>query len=257
MKCAYESVMERQAEDKAHEELTDLCEKLGFMWLAFIEAVSENAAADVFGVGRRKLRQMRDETQIDLNEYMCLYAADNPDTGESEDIWEVTQTSSAGLLSRLKQIGVDLKALAGEHPIVDTYCDNWHTEHDLDMHTWRRSYVENMEVKLSVYFAVLLLWWHGSEGYGAGKLTRYYLDIRRKYAEFARVYLEKRAGWRNTMEKMTKAEQDRLQKRGVKFEKAENKPHTVLAIPVSEEFRENLVKFALEFARENRKAKFK
>ena len=39
------------------------------------------------------------------------------------------------------------------------------------------------------------------------------------------------------MEKMTKAEQDRLQQRGVKFEKTENKPHTVLAIPVSEEFR--------------------
>lgn len=72
MKCAWK--------DKMYEnKVVDLYNKLGLLWTAYVESVVENAAADVFGVGRRKLAQMRSETAVDLNHYMVLYSSTDRD----------------------------------------------------------------------------------------------------------------------------------------------------------------------------------
>jgi hypothetical protein len=77
-----------------------------------------------------------------------------------------------------------------------------------------------MDQKQNVYWAVMLLWWHG-HGYGAERLNRYYREVRRRYVAFPSLFLHNRLGWREKMEKMIEKEQERLQARGVEFEEVQ------------------------------------
>lgn len=241
MTCAYKKVLARLAEKHEFEELTDLCNKLGTLWLAYMEAVVENTAAELFRVGRRKLAKMRKETEDDLNYYMSNYAG-RDSTGEIKDeLWETTQDTAFGLMNRLNALGVDLNRIIGEYPVPDRWGETWHTREEHDRHVWREKWVSSMTIKLTVYWAVLLLWWNENEGYAAVRLERYMRAILGKYITFSQIYLEKRTGWKNTMEKMISDEQKLLEKRGVEFESVDDTPiQPRLAIPVSNEFIENL-----------------
>lgn len=204
--------------DKMYEgEVVDLYKMLGFLWTAYVESVLENAAADVFGVGRRKLAQMRSETAVDLNHYMTLYSSTDADGEIDCDIWDSTVETEFALRRKLDMIGVDIDAVNREIPIPDTFGQSWHSKAEWEQYEWRKQYIESMEKKQNVYWSVALLWWNG-EGYGAVRLLRYYRDIRRRYVEFAGIFLRCKDGWNNRMKKMVEAEQKRLISRGVEME---------------------------------------
>ena len=227
MKCAW-----KEAHDK--QRLTDVCENFGTLWLAYIESLAENVAVDVFGVGRRKLSQMRNETADDLNEYMNRYA-DNVG-----DVWETTQDAEFGLIRELCEIGVDIRLINRGIPIPDNHADTWHSPQEMERYKWRRNYVDTMDTKQNVYWAVMLLWWHG-EGYGALRLNRYYTEVRRRYVRFAEHFIRYREGWRMKMERMVAEEQKRLSDRGVEFEAVKTEAmREGRMLPVSDKWLENL-----------------
>jgi hypothetical protein len=199
------------------EMVVDLHKQLGLLWTAYIESVLENAAADVFGVGRRKLAQMRSETAVDLNHYMTLYSSTDADGEIDCDIWDSTVETEFALRRKLNMIGVDIDAVNREIPIPDTFGQSWHSEAEWEQYKWRKQYIDSMEKKQNVYWSVALLWWSG-EGYGAVRLLRYYRDIRRRYVEFAGIFLRHKDGWNDRMKKMVEAEQKRLISRGVEME---------------------------------------
>ena len=117
-------------------------------------------------------------------------------------------------------IGVDVCAVNREIPIPDTFGQSWHSGSEWEQYRWRLQYIESMEKKQNVYWSVALLWWSG-EKYGAVRLTRYYREIRRRYVEFAGVFLRHSTGWLDKMKKMVEAEQKRLIARGVEMENVE------------------------------------
>ena len=196
--------------------VVDLYNTLGLLWTAYVEAVVENTAADVFGVGRRKLAQMRSETADDLNHYMVLYSSTDAEGEIDCDVWDSTVETEFALLGKLDMIGVDVCAVNREIPIPDTFGQSWHSEAEWEQYRWRLQYIESMEKKQNVYWSVALLWWSG-EKYGAVRLTRYYREIRRRYVEFAAVFLRHKDGWHERMKKMVEAEQERLIARGVEM----------------------------------------
>lgn len=227
MKCAWQRTYDAQR-------LSEVCENFGMLWMAYFGSLAENAAADVFGVGRRKLNQMRDGTAADLDEYMCRYA------DSVGDVWETTQDTEFALIRELKEIGVDIHAINRDIPIPDNHAETWHSQLETEKYAWRRQYVDTMDTKQNVYWAVILLWWHG-EGYGAVRLNRYYTEVRRRYVRFAEHFIRYRDGWRAKMESIVKAEQKRVKARGVEFEAVRTEAmREGKMLPVSDKWLENL-----------------
>lgn len=204
--------------DKMYEgKVVELYKTLGLLWVAYVESVVENAAADVFGVGRRKLAQMRSETSVDLNHYMTLYSSTDADGEIDCDVWDSTVETEFALRKKLDMIGVDIDAVNREIPIPDTFGQSWHSKVEWEQYKWRKQYIESMEKKQNVYWSVALLWWSG-EKYGAVRLLRYYREIRRRYVAFAGVFLRHKDDWLERMKKMVEAEQKHLTARGVEME---------------------------------------
>lgn len=176
MKCLYKDAIERKRK-------TEVCDHLGNKWLTFIEALTAAELHRIYGWGAGRIREMQDGVNELLNELMSKYAADG------EDIWETTLTANYGLISRLKSIGFDIAAIGQRMPVIDRFGESWHSERDRQKHIFREQWIATMEKKLTVYFAVLLLWLNERHGFGAVRLERLYTAMRIKYNRFAELYL--------------------------------------------------------------------
>ncbi len=176
MQCNYKAAAATQKK-------YDVCLHLGNRWLDYIEAETAIELNRLFGWKAKRLGDMYDgETDL-LAEMMGLYASDG------EDIWETTLTANHGLGMRLRGIGVDIAGWMREIPIVDQFTHTWRNKRDRDQHDFRVNWIETMEKKLTVYWAVLLLWLNERHSFGAVRLKKVFEAVRKQYVEFADIYL--------------------------------------------------------------------
>lgn len=161
----------------------DVCNHLGNRWLDYIEAVTAIELNRLFGWKAKRLGDMYEGEADLLAEMMGLYASDG------EDIWETTLTANHGLGIRLRGVGVDFAEWMREWPIVDRFAHTWRNKREMDQHDFRANWIETMEKKLTVYWAVLLLWLNERHGFGAVRLKRFFEAVRKQYVEFADIYL--------------------------------------------------------------------
>jgi hypothetical protein len=176
MICNYKAAAETQKK-------YDVCLHLGNRWLDYIEAETAIELNRLFGWKAKRLGDMYDGEANLLAEMMGLYASDG------EDIWETTLTANHGLGMRLRGIGVDFAEWMREIPIVDRFAHTWRNKRDRDQHDFRANWIETMEKKLTVYWAVLLLWLNERHGFGAVRLKRFFEAVRMDYIKFAGKYL--------------------------------------------------------------------
>ncbi len=174
MRCGYKKAA-------AESQKVELCNYLGEKWLDFVESLTVVEVHNVLGWGSKRIADMRDGTAIRLNEEMTRFYADD------ETVWDTAQTANVGLLRDLSGIGFDLLGLHRSIPVKDNF-RSW-SARNVRQHDFRRNWVDTMETKLLVYYAVLCLYLNNEKGIGAVRLGRLCEQMRRKYVRFAGLYL--------------------------------------------------------------------
>lgn len=212
MKCAYESVLSQQKLEK-------VCARYGTAFLQYCDASLAVNMHDIFGFGTAKrLSELFDEQNPRLNEQMQVLAED-----DDEDLWETTINTYYCTIAKIRDaVGWTPEKATEEMPVKDNWKQpsEWKFAKKVitierDKHTFRQQFLGTMEIKLAVYWNMILLYLITDHGFGAVRLERLYRALRRDYVEFAEKYLE---GYPDTaLLQMIKDMQEKAAKFGCEF----------------------------------------
>lgn len=208
MKCAYKSVLDSQSVER-------FCTHYGVEFLKYADASLAVNLHDIFGFGSNKrLPELFDDMNPRLNAQMSAMVEK-----EGEDLWDTTKETHWWTARKIAHAtGWDPQGAADDMPVPDNWRPQMHTPKEARQHAARKNYVEAMEVKLGLYWHMVLDYMIVKYGFGAERLDRLYRSLRRDYIAFAAEFLRGTKSAEKNMIRMIKDMQDKVKAIGIEFD---------------------------------------
>lgn len=208
MKCAYESVLGNRSVER-------FCNYYGGEFLKYVDASLAVRMHEIFGFGSAKrLPEMFNEMNPRLNDQMQTLVEE-----EGEDLWYTARNTHWVTDWKIKEAtGWSPCAVAEEMPVLDDWKPQMHTRKEVKQHEIRKEYIGTMEIKLGLYWHMVLDYCMVKHGFGAERLDRLYRALRTDYNAFAGEFLKGTKAAEKNMTRMIADMQDKVRKLGIEFD---------------------------------------
>lgn len=208
MKCAYESVRRQQNIER-------FCEKYGTEFLKYADASLALNMHDLFRFGSSKrLPELFDSMNPRLNAQMQAMVE-----RDDEALWTTTQETHWWTDRKIKHAtGWSPCKVAEELCVPDAWTPARHTPRENRMHRARRNFVDAMDVKIGLYWHMVLDYLIAEHGFGAERLDRLYRALRMDYIVFAAEFIKGTPAAEANMARMVRDKHDRVRLLGLEFD---------------------------------------
>ena len=208
MKCAYKAVQKQQNIER-------FCSHYGMEFLKYTDASLAVNMHELFGFGSaRRLPEMFDEMNPRLNAQMQTLVE-----YEGEDVWYTTQNTYLWTGRKVADaVGWNPCDMAKEMPVPDHFKPQNFSRQEARNHAARVEYISSMEIKLGLYWHMVLLYLTTDHGFGAARLERLYRALRRDYIAYAVEFLKGTPSSADQMSRMLAEMRDRVRQLGIEFD---------------------------------------
>lgn len=207
MECAWKEV-------RTQDNLQKVCDRYGAWFLEFADYSLTMIMHEVCGWGAAKrLPDLFDGMDARLNEEMRSSMADD---GE---LWDTTQTTYYGLRRDIRdRTGWNPETTAAQYPVRDFYKPIIGDDAETNRHAFRKNFIEAMEIKMGVYWYMVLRYLAEEHRFGAVRLERVYRRIRIEYREYAELFLKSSAAAEKNMHRITERLKKAAAKLGIQYD---------------------------------------